>query len=154
VSAYPANLTADEVRTMWSTACRVPLVRGISVDERSLFVSVAGADGPVILEIDRATWQIVSTVTFGEPKLRPSEASAGISCIVPALWARWRTGGFHRIVQMSMGTELSIEMRCEPASFQVDAKVQDPGRGRLSALPDRRRPSRWFPDHPGAPPAH
>jgi hypothetical protein len=66
VSAYPPNLTADEVRTIVVDTVPGAIVDGISVDARSLFVSARGEDGPAILEIDRATWQIVSTVTFGE----------------------------------------------------------------------------------------
>ncbi len=66
VSAYPANLTADEVRTVVVESVPGAVVDGISVDNRSLFVSARGEDGPVILEIDRATWQIVSTVRFAD----------------------------------------------------------------------------------------
>jgi hypothetical protein len=66
VSAYPANITADEVRTVVVESMPGAVIDGVSVDARSLFVSVSNADGPVILEIDRATWQIVSTVRFGE----------------------------------------------------------------------------------------
>ena len=63
-SDYPANLTADEVRTLVVQSVQDAQVDSISVDERSLFVSVSGSDGPVVLEIDRATWQIVSSVRF------------------------------------------------------------------------------------------
>jgi hypothetical protein len=66
VSAYPPNLTADEVRTIVVDTVPGAIVDSISVDARSLFVSARGEEGSVILEIDRATWQIVSTVTFGE----------------------------------------------------------------------------------------
>ncbi|WP_375573817.1 hypothetical protein ABWH92_08265 [Ahrensia marina] len=62
---YPANITAEEVRTLVVETVAGAVIDGVSVDERSLFVNVSGDDGPMILEIDRATWQIVSTVQFG-----------------------------------------------------------------------------------------
>jgi len=63
---YPANITADEVRTVVVESMPGAVIDSMSVDARSLFVSVSHADGPVILEIDRATWQIVSTVRFSD----------------------------------------------------------------------------------------
>lgn len=62
---YPANITAEEVRTLVVETVAGAVIDGVSVDERSLFVNVSGDDGPMILEIDRATWQIVSSVQFG-----------------------------------------------------------------------------------------
>ncbi len=61
---YPANLTADEVRTLVVETVPNAVITHVTADERSLFVSVSGADGPAILEIDRATWQVVSTLRF------------------------------------------------------------------------------------------
>lgn len=66
VSSYPANITAEEVRTVVVESMPSAVIDGMSVDARSLFVSVSYADGPMILEIDRATWQIVSTVRFSD----------------------------------------------------------------------------------------
>lgn len=62
---YPPNITADEVRTIVAASLPGAVVQSLSLDERSLFVSVRGPDRSMILEIDRATWQIVSTVEFG-----------------------------------------------------------------------------------------
>lgn len=61
---YPANLTAEEVRTLVVQTVPGAVLGAVSLDERSLFVSLTGDDGPVLLEIDRATWQVVSMVRF------------------------------------------------------------------------------------------
>jgi hypothetical protein len=66
--AYPANLTAGEVRAAVVDSVPGAVIEGMSTDERSLFVSVTGADGAMILEIDRATWQIVSTLRFSNER--------------------------------------------------------------------------------------
>ncbi|MFK7791208.1 MAG: hypothetical protein AB8B88_00925 [Devosiaceae bacterium] len=61
---YPSNLSADEVRSLVVASVPGAQIVGTSVDERSLFVSAQSTDGAVVLEIDRATWQIVSSVRF------------------------------------------------------------------------------------------
>ena len=61
---YPANLTADEVRALVVETVPNAAITHVTADERSLFVSVSSADGPALLEIDRATWQVVSTLRF------------------------------------------------------------------------------------------
>ncbi len=61
---YPPNLTADEVRTIVVERLVDAQITQVTADERSLFVSVDGQGGPMLLEIDRATWQIVSTIEF------------------------------------------------------------------------------------------
>lgn len=63
---YPANIAADEVRMLIVESMPNAVIAEMRVDERSLFVSVSGAGGPVVLEIDRATWQVVGTIRFAE----------------------------------------------------------------------------------------
>lgn len=63
-TSYPENLTAEEVRSIVVSTVPNAQVGSIHADERSLFVSASGDDGAVILEIDRATWQVVSTLEF------------------------------------------------------------------------------------------
>lgn len=64
VTTYPVPLPADEVRELVVDRFAGAQVTDVSADATSVFVSIAHADGPIILEIDRATWQIVGTVRF------------------------------------------------------------------------------------------
>ena len=65
-AAYPDNLTADEVRSVVMESMPGATVSSMSLDERSLFVSAMTDGGAVVLEIDRATWQVVSTLRFAQ----------------------------------------------------------------------------------------
>lgn len=63
-TSYPANLTADEVRTLVVQTVPGGQISAVAADERSVFVTLSGDAGPVLLEIDRATWQVVSRADF------------------------------------------------------------------------------------------
>jgi hypothetical protein len=80
VSAYPANLTADEVRTMVVDTVPGARFEGISVDARSLFVSARGEDGPVdpgdrprdlADRLDRDVWRVTKAASPGRAKRAP-----------------------------------------------------------------------------------
>lgn len=66
VPTYPVPLPAEQVRELVVDRFAGARVTGVSVDATSLVVSVAHAEGQAVLEIDRATWQIVSTVLFSQ----------------------------------------------------------------------------------------
>ena len=69
-SDYPQNLTADEVRRAVFAELGPARIGSVTVDERSVFVAVDGVSddpgGAALLEIDRATWQVVSTLRFAQ----------------------------------------------------------------------------------------
>lgn len=62
--SYPVPLPASDVRRLVVDAFPDAEIRSISVDARSVFVATVSSDGEAIIEIDRETWQLVSTVTF------------------------------------------------------------------------------------------
>lgn len=66
VAAYPVPIPAEQVRELVIERFAGARVTGVSADVSSIFVSLAYADGQAVLEIDRATWQVVGTVRFGE----------------------------------------------------------------------------------------
>lgn len=66
VAAYPLPIPADQVRELLVDDYAGARVTGVSADASSIFVSVAHSDGQAILEIDRATWQVVGTVRFAQ----------------------------------------------------------------------------------------
>ncbi|GAB5510367.1 MAG: hypothetical protein Rhims3KO_17680 [Hyphomicrobiales bacterium] len=66
VTTYPVPLPADEVRELVVDRFAGARVTGVSADATSVFVSVAHGDGQAVLEIDRATWQVVSIVQIAQ----------------------------------------------------------------------------------------
>lgn len=66
VTTYPVPLPAEEVRELIVDRFEGARVTGVSAEERSVFVSVAHTGGQAVLEIDRATWQVVGTVLFNQ----------------------------------------------------------------------------------------
>lgn len=73
---YPANLAAEDVRSLVVEAAPGAAITSVTTDERSLFISLTDNDGPVLVEVDRATWQVVSTLRFLD-KADPPRSSPG-----------------------------------------------------------------------------
>lgn len=59
-TGYPPQIDPADVRQLVLTAEADATITNLVVDERSLFVTMQTTNGPVLVEIDRATWQIVS----------------------------------------------------------------------------------------------
>lgn len=61
-SSYAVPIAPQDVRTLVVEALQGASITAISNDATSVFVATNGPDGSAILEIDRATWQVVSRV--------------------------------------------------------------------------------------------
>ncbi|MEM6711748.1 MAG: hypothetical protein AAF590_05640 [Pseudomonadota bacterium] len=62
--AYPDNLTAEEIRRAVFAEVGPASIGSVTLDGTSVFVAVEGETGAALVEVDRATWQVVSTLRF------------------------------------------------------------------------------------------
>ena len=65
-SGYAEPIPADQVRMLVASGYPGATIETVSGDERSILVGLTDADGPIVVEIDRSSWQVVGTIRFAE----------------------------------------------------------------------------------------
>lgn len=65
-SGYAEPIPADQVRMLVASGYAGATIETVSGDERSILVGLTDADGPIVVEIDRSSWQVVGTIRFAE----------------------------------------------------------------------------------------
>ncbi|MEM1285234.1 MAG: hypothetical protein AAGH43_07580 [Pseudomonadota bacterium] len=65
-SGYAEPIPADQVRMLVASGYVGATIESVNGDERSIFVGLTDADGPIVVEIDRASWQVVGTIRFAQ----------------------------------------------------------------------------------------
>ncbi|MEM6382049.1 MAG: hypothetical protein AAF739_05190 [Pseudomonadota bacterium] len=63
---YPVPIPAEQVRQLIASEFPGAVVTALSQDDRSLFVATNGPQFATIIEVDRATWQVVGVIRLGE----------------------------------------------------------------------------------------
>lgn len=65
-SDYAEPIPADQVRMLVASGYPGAVIETVSGTERSILVGLTDGDGPIVVEIDRASWQVVGTIRFAE----------------------------------------------------------------------------------------
>lgn len=65
-SGYAEPIPADQVRMLVASGYPGATIETVGGDERSILVGLTDADGPIVVEIDRSSWQVVGTIRFAE----------------------------------------------------------------------------------------